>query len=74
MRRILIGACIAAAAASLIGCGERSQELAAQKSGKYQGKPDTDPWKNAQWKDDKVQWENAIKARNQNQNEYTRTE
>ena len=74
MRRILIGACIAIAAASLAGCGERPQELAAQKSGKYQGKPDTQPWDNAQFSSNKGQWEAAIKARNQNQNEYTRVE
>jgi hypothetical protein len=74
MKRILICTVIAFAAATLAGCGERPQELAAQKSGKYQGKPDTDPWKGEQWKGDKAQWENSLKARNQNQNEYTRTE
>jgi hypothetical protein len=74
MRRILIGTFIAFAAASMAGCGERPQELAAQKSGKYQGKPDTDPWKSAQWNNDKAQWESALKTRNQNQNEYTRVE
>jgi hypothetical protein len=74
MRRILIGTFIAAVAAGMAGCGERPQEMVAQKSGKYQGKPDNRPWDNAQFKQDKGQWEAALKARNQNQNEYTRVE
>jgi hypothetical protein len=74
MRRILIGLFIAVAAASIAACGERAQELAAQKSGKYQGKPDSQPWDNAQFNNNKGQWEAALKARNQNQNEYTRVE
>jgi hypothetical protein len=74
MRRLLIGTFIAVAAASMAACGERPQELTAQKSGKYQGKPDSQPWNNAQFNNNKGQWEAALKSRNQNQNEYTRVE
>jgi hypothetical protein len=74
MRRVLLVAVVAIAAAGLAACGERPQELAVQKSGKYQGKPDSRPWDNAQFNNNKGQWEAALKARNQNQNEYTRVE
>ena len=74
MKRLITAGAAVVALLGLAACGERPQELAQQKSGKYQGKPDTQPWKNAQWKDNKAEWENAVKARNQNQNEYTRVE
>ena len=74
MRRILVGAVAVMAVVGLAACGERPQELAAQKSGKYQGKPDSQPWDNAQFHNNKGEWEVALKARNQNQNEYTRVE
>ena len=56
---------------ALGACGENTQ-VVTYKQGKYQGKPDTPPWKNERFKDDKVAWENAIKQRNQAQNEYNR--
>jgi len=69
------------ALAGLAGCGEREQVVVYQQ-GKYQGKPDTKPADNdpaaslyttSKWtKGDKSSWEAAIKARNQNQNEYAR--
>lgn len=69
--------------AGLAGCGEDEQVIVYQQ-GKYQGKPDTRPWDNdpgasaypaSKWnKGDKNGWETALKSRNQNQNEYTRTE
>ena len=69
--------------AGLAGCGEKEQVIVYQQ-GKYQGKPDTRPWENepgasiyttSKWnKGDKTSWEAALKSRNQNQNEYTRTE
>ena len=62
---------VALLAPLLSGCGEKSQ-VVTYKQGKYQGKPDTPPWKNERFKDDKVAWENAIKQRNQAQNEYNR--
>ena len=68
-------------AAGLAGCGEKPQVIVYEQ-GKYQGKPDTRPWDNdpaaslyttSKWtKGDKASWEAALKARNQNQNEYVR--
>jgi hypothetical protein len=69
--------------AGVAGCGEKEQVIVYQQ-GKYQGKSDTKPWENepgaslyttSKWtKGDKNSWETALKSRNQNQNEYTRTE
>jgi hypothetical protein len=63
-----------AAAISLIaaGCGEKPT-VTVYKQGQYQGKPDMQPWDNDQFKGNKVEWEKAIKARNQNQNENSRS-
>ena len=66
---------IAACAAGLLllimaGCGDKP---VIYKQGQYQGKPDSQPWDNTQFKSDKVEWEKAIKARNQGQDEYTRS-
>jgi len=65
------------------GCGERSQ-VVAYKSGKYQGKTDTKPWDNdpsaalytsSKWTaGNKTSWEEAIRMRNQRQNEYGRVD
>ena len=55
----------------VVGCGESTQ-VTVYKQGKYQGKPDTAAWDNAQFKGDKVAWETAIKKRNEGQNEYSR--
>lgn len=64
---------IAVAVFPLSGCGD-SDQVIVYKQGKYQGKPDTQPWDNDKFKGNQVEWENAIKTRNQAQNEYTRTE
>jgi hypothetical protein len=61
----------AAAGALLAGCGERPQ-VVTYKQGTYQGKPDTPPY-DAQFKGNRQEWENAIRTRNQAQNEYRRT-
>ncbi|MBI2959425.1 MAG: hypothetical protein HYY28_03865 [Betaproteobacteria bacterium] len=81
--RILLAGVAIAFASFLSGCGERSQ-VVVYKSGKYQGKTDTKPWDNdpqsapyttSKWtRGDKTSWEVAIKARNQNQNEYQRAQ
>lgn len=62
-------------------CGEREQVIV-YKQGKYQGKPDAQPWQSdpasslyttSTWtKGDQRSWEDAVKTRNQYQNEYTR--
>jgi len=42
------------------------------KQGQYQGKPDSKPWDNDQFKGSQVEWEKSVKARNQGQDEYSR--
>ncbi|MDA8109739.1 MAG: hypothetical protein M0015_14085 [Betaproteobacteria bacterium] len=72
-------AAAAAAAFGLAGCGEHEQ-VVVYKQGKYQGKPDTLPWDNAplawgtaKWeKGNEKSWEDELKSRTQNQNEYVR--
>ena len=81
LRTLIPAAVVLIAACGLAGCGEQEQVVMYQQ-GKYQGKPDTKPWENepgtnttSKWsKGDKSSWETAIRSRNQNQNEYTRTE
>ena len=75
-----------AACVFLSACGEPGQtvgQATTYKQGKYQGKPDTRPYENApgaysqgaQWNaGDKTGWENAIKRRQQGQNEYAKAE
>ena len=52
------------------GCGEKP--VTVYKQGQYQGKPDSEPWGNANFKGDKLAWERAIKARNERQDETSR--
>ena len=61
----------AAAAVMLTDCGERPQ-VGNNKQGTNQGKTETPPY-NAQYNGNRQEWENAIKTRNQAQNEYKRT-
>lgn len=70
MKRILIAG-LAGSLVLLAGCGEK-QQVTVYKQGQYQGKPDKQPWDNDRFKGDQVAWEKAIKARNGNQNEYSR--
>ncbi len=70
MKRLLIAG-LTGSLVLLAGCGEK-QAVTVYKQGQYQGKPDKQPWDNAQFKGDQVAWEKAIKARNGNQNEYSR--
>jgi hypothetical protein len=44
----------------------------AQRTGKYQGKPDTAPWDSPEFGGKQAEWERAIQARTQGQNEYSR--
>lgn len=71
MNKKLIAAVAAAAAMLAAGCGEK-QPVTVYKQGEYQGKPDTRPWDNDQFKSDRTAWEKAVKARNGGQNEYAR--
>ncbi|HJS38049.1 MAG TPA: hypothetical protein VJ789_07970 [Burkholderiales bacterium] len=80
MRRAALGAAILAAF-FVAGCGESSQ-VTVYKQGKYQGKPDSQPWDNAPvaaqlrgstWtKGERGSWETAINQRTMGQNEDIR--
>ena len=71
MRRLLVIFASAALVWGVAGCGEKPG-VTVYKQGQYQGKPDTQPWDNPQFKGDKVAWESAIKKRTEGQNEYSR--
>ena len=58
-------------AAGLSGCGEKPTVTVYQQ-GKYQGKPDNLPWQSQPFNNNQVEWEKAIKKRNEAQNEYIR--
>ena len=60
-----------AAAFVLSACGEYPQ-VVNYKQGEYQGKTDARPHDGPPWNGDKAKWENDIRARGQNQNEYKR--
>lgn len=62
---------LGAAALALSACGERPQ-VVQYKQGHYQGKPDTPPYQGAPFNGDRKQWHDAIRQRNQFQNEYRR--
>jgi hypothetical protein len=63
---LVLGVAVAAA-----GCGERPQ-VVNYKQGTYQGKRDTPAWSNAPFNGNQKEWDNAIRQRNQAQNEYKR--
>ncbi len=70
MRKTMLALLVGALIIGISGCGERPAVI--YKQGKYQGKPDTQPWDNEQFKGDRTAWENAVKARAQGENEYNR--
>ena len=75
MKKILL----VIAAFGLTACGE-SEQVVVYKQGKYQGKPDAQPWnseplvyENAKWnKGDRASWETQIKTRQLAQHEHKR--
>ncbi len=69
-RQILSMAGACALALLLAGCGGERPKV--YKQGEYQGKEDAKPWNNGQFNGNQVEWEKAVKARNQGQDEYTR--
>ena len=71
MKRLLIATIALLLGLGLTAC-EKSQ-IISYKQGKYQGKADSQPWDNDQFKGDQAAWEKAMKARNMAQNEYKRT-
>ena len=70
-KRIGLAAALLVAAAGFGGCGEKPS-VTVYKQGKYQGKPDSVPWAGAAFNNNQTEWEKAIKARNNGQNEYLR--
>ncbi|HXZ95708.1 MAG TPA: hypothetical protein VEG37_01475 [Burkholderiales bacterium] len=71
MKKTMLILSLGALIVAVSGCGERPAVI--YKQGKYQGKPDTQPWDNEQFKNNRAAWENALKARAQLENEYNRT-
>jgi hypothetical protein len=70
-RALVLAVVVATAAAGLAACGEQ-HSTPIQKTGRYQGKPDTRPWDSPEWGGDRARWEREIEARTTNQNEYVR--
>ena len=80
-RMLLLAGTAVVVALSLGACGEREQVIV-YKQGKYQGKPDAQPWQSdpasslyttSTWtKGDQQSWETAIRTRNLYQSELTR--
>lgn len=81
MRKVLFLVSAMAVALVLNACGEREQ-VVVYKQGKYQGKPDGQPWdsdspvvelRGGKWtKGDRTSWEEAIKQRQLAQHEHKR--
>lgn len=72
MRKTMLALLLGTFVIGLSGCGE-SPQVVNYKQGKYQGKPDTQPWDNEQFKGNRMAWEHALKARAELENEYNRT-
>ena len=70
VRKLVAGIAAGAVALLIAGCGDKP---VVYKQGQYQGRSDSRPWDNDQFKGSQVEWEKAIKARNLGQNEYTRS-
>jgi hypothetical protein len=80
-RTLLLAGAVVVVALGLGACGEREQVIV-YKQGKYQGKPDAQPWQSdpsaslyttSKWtQGDQASWETAIKTRNMYQSELTR--
>ncbi len=72
MRPACVAVLASVLALGLAACGERPQ-VVNYKQGTYQGKPDTPPYANAPYNNNKDDWARAIRTRQQSQNEYKRT-
>jgi hypothetical protein len=69
VHKLALALAAGALALTLAACGDKPMVY---KQGQYQGKPDSKPWDNDQFKGNQVEWEKAVKARNQGQDEYSR--
>ena len=67
-----LGAVLAAllCAVGLSACGE--QKVTRYEQGKYSGAPIASPWDSPQYGGKQAEWEAAIQARTQGQNDYAR--
>jgi len=70
--RVALTAAFAILTPSLTACGEKPN-VTLHKQGTYQGKTDNVPWQSAPFNNNRVEWEKAIAARIDAQNEYLRT-
>ncbi len=68
-RKLAAAAALGVLVLMFAGCGDKP---VVYKQGQYQGKPDSKPWDNAEFKGNQVEWEKAVKTRTQGQDEYTR--
>ena len=81
MRKLLLAVAALRPSASP-ACGEGDQQVVVYKQGKYQGKPDSQPWnsespvaelRGGKWtKGDRASWEEQIKQRQLAQHEHKR--
>lgn len=71
-KNTVIGLVACALSVLFLSACERAQ-VTTYKQGEYQGKKDSQPWDNAKYAQNKEAWENDMRARSQNQNEYKRT-
>lgn len=73
MRKLAKPAAVLAAFAVVFGlsaCGEK--KVTSYEPGKYSGAPVAAPWDSPQFGGKKAEWEAALQARTQGQNEYSR--
>ena len=73
MRRLAKPAALLAALALAVGltaCGEK--KVTSYEPGKYSGAPVAAPWDSPQYGGKQAQWEAALQARTQAQNDYAR--
>jgi hypothetical protein len=68
-RNFLMAAAVSPLA--LTACGGDKQPVL-YKQGKYQGARYTPPWENDRFKGDERAWQDAVRLRAQNQNDYAR--
>jgi hypothetical protein len=62
----------AAAPVALAACGKEESKPVVYKQGTYQGARYTPPWENDRFKGDERAWQDAVRLRAQNQNDYAR--
>jgi major membrane immunogen (membrane-anchored lipoprotein) len=57
---------------ALVACGKDEKQPVVYKQGTYQGAKYTPPWENDRFKGDERAWQDALRLRAQNQNDYAR--